>query len=271
MGRRNRFYAYVTARARGIASSWAECEAIVSGRHARYKGFPDRASAEAWLAAGAPYEADPRKPPRFYAHRTEADEGISTSWADCERHVKGRRARYRSFPDRASAEAWLTAGAPYEDRDIEKREALSRYDPESVFFDSGTGPGRGTEIRVTDRDGIPLVHLAPYSAEGRLQPDGNLLLGRSRTNNYGELLSCLLAIEAASALGWKHVHGDSALVLDYWSLGRVSSRVRERDPDLARLAGRAREARARFESAGGRLGRVPGRFNPADLGFHRER
>jgi ribonuclease HI len=267
--RKNRFYAYVTARHRGIVASWSECESIVSGKNARYKGFPTRAEAEAWLATGARYESRDKRESRFYAFHTETGDGIVGSWDECERMVRGRRARYRGFGDREAARAWLDAGAFYEDREIEKREALLAYPEDAVFFDSGTGPGRGTEVRVCDRSGVPLVHLADYD-EGMLVPEGNLVLGRLRSNNYGELMACYLALQAALKLGSSSVFGDSSLVLDYWSLGRVSAAKRAEDPDLARLATRTASQRSDFEQRGGTLGRVPGGLNPADLGYHRD-
>ncbi len=267
--RKNRFYAYVTARERGIVSSWAECEPRVSGREARYKGFADRATAELWLASGGRYETLARSSRKVYAFRTETGDGIVDSWDECERMVRGRRARYRGFDDRDAARRWLDAGAWYEDRETEKRQALRAYPEDAVFFDSGTGPGRGTEVRVTDRSGITVVHLADHE-EGRLVPEGNIVLGRGRTNNYGELLACLLGIQAATKLGSKHVYGDSRLVLEYWSKGRVSRDKRADDPDLAALAEVTRCARARFEKGGGTLGRIPGGLNPADLGYHRD-
>jgi len=267
--RKNRFYAYVTARERGIVSSWAECEARVSGKEARYKGFPDRATAELWLSTGARYETLARSSSKVYAYHTETGDGIAQTWDECERIVRGRRARYRGFDDRAAAQQWLDAGAWYEDRETEKKEALRAYPDDSVFFDSGTGPGRGTEIRVTDRSGITVIHLAEHD-EGRLVPEGNVVLGHDRTNNYGELLACLLAIQAATRLGSRHVYGDSKLVLDYWSRGRVSRDKREEDPDLAKLARIAKRARDAFERDGGTLDRIPGGLNPADLGFHRD-
>lgn len=268
--KKNRFYAYMTARERGIARSWAECEQKVSGKQARYKGFADRASAEAWLHGGARYDSRPPDgPPRVYAYRTETEEGIAKSWTECEHIVRGRKARYRGFETAQAARRWLDEGAIYENRDVEKTEALARYPQDAVFFDSGTGPGRGAEIKVTDREGVPLVHLAQRE-EGTLRPEGSVVLGRGRTNNYGELLACLVALQAARALGSKSVYGDSKLVLDYWSKGHVSRDKRAADPDLAELADECASERERFEEQGGTLGHVPGRFNPADLGYHRE-
>jgi ribonuclease HI len=266
---RNRWYAYVTPRGHGVVDSWEACEAQVSGKPNRCKGFPDRASAERWLAAGARYDAADR-PAKFYAWLAEGDEqGVETSWADCERRVRGRRARYRGFPDPEAARRWLAAGAPYRDREDEKSAALDALAEDAVFFDSGTGPGRGAEVKVTDRDGVPLVHLADPE-EGELTPEGTLVLGRKRTNNYGELYACLLALRAAERLGSKHVYGDSKLVIEFWSRGFVSATKRAAAPDLAELSARTKAARSAFERRGGALSHVPGGVNPADLGFHRE-
>jgi hypothetical protein len=57
--------------------------------------------------------------------------------------VRGRRARYRGFPDPEAARRRLAAGAPYRDREDEKAAALEALPEDAVFFDSGTGPGRG--------------------------------------------------------------------------------------------------------------------------------
>ena len=77
-------------------------------------------------------------------------------------------------------------------------------------------------------------------------------------------------IFTATKLGSKHLYGDSKLVLDYWSKGRVSKDKRADDPDLASLASLTKKARARFEKDGGTLGRISGGLNPADLGYHRD-
>ena len=268
---KSRFYAWMLPDGkRGIESSWADCEAVVKGRNARFRGFPDRGSAERWLAG----EDVPRPPragarPRIYAWHTEDEEGVAASWEDCERSVKGRSARFRCFEDRRSALDWLAQGAPYEDREAARRDALSGCPEDSLFFDSGTGPGRGVEVRVTDRDGTPLVHLGK-PVEGRLTREGNLILGRGRTNNFGELMACLLALRAARATGRLHVMGDSRRVLDFWSRGRVSRAKRAEDPDLARLAAETASERRCFEASGGRVDWIPGGVNPADLGFHRD-
>ena len=54
--KRNHFYAFTIDGRQGIVTSWRECEAIVRGRSARYRGFPTRSEAETWLRNGASYQ-----------------------------------------------------------------------------------------------------------------------------------------------------------------------------------------------------------------------
>jgi ribonuclease HI len=255
-----------------VVASWPACEARVSGRKARYRGFPDRASAERWLAADGDDRAGQAPGPRkVYAYRTETSEGVVDSWAACSGAVEGHKARYRSFPDAASARRWLADGARYEDRVALGAAAVASLPDDAVYFDSGTGPGHGAEVRITDRAGASLLHLAGDLPPGSTATAaGNLILGRSRTNNYGELLACLLALRVAEHTGTKAVLGDSRLVLDYWSKDRVSAAKRASDPALSELAREAAQARRAFERAGGRLAHVSGSVNPADLGYHRD-
>jgi ribonuclease HI len=139
---------------------------------------------------------------------------------------------------------------------------------DAVYFDAGTGRGDGTESNVTDRAGTPLAHLeAPAHVLTRF---GTIRLSPGRTNNYGELLGCYYALKVARRLGVKKVLGDSALVLDYWSKGKISAEKRESDPDLVKLATLTARERRAFEAEGGSLAHVPGGKNPADLGFHRD-
>ncbi|NOZ02150.1 MAG: ribonuclease HI [Deltaproteobacteria bacterium] len=204
---------------------------------------------------------------KFYAYQMAGASGIVTSWNECESIVSGRNARYRGFATRAEAQAWLDAGAMYENKAAKKAGQRRDLPVDAVYFDSGTGRGRGTEVNVTDREGVPLAHLVVDERD--LTPFGTVLV-RGKTNNYGELLACLYGIRVARKLGKKIVMGDSKLVLDYWSKDFVSQEKREKDPELAQLAGLTCRAREAFEKDGGELRHVPGSVNPADLGFHRD-
>lgn len=204
----------------------------------------------------------------FYAYRADDVEGIVDSWSECEALVSGRRARYRGFETRETAQAWLDGGAEYE-KHAEKKALDQAELPESaIYFDAGTGRGRGTEVNVTDRAGVPLAHME--APERVLTEFGTVLLSPGRTNNYGELMGCLYAMRVARRLGILLVMGDSKLVLDFWSKGRVGHERLDGDTDLKKLVDMTVRERRAFEAVGGRLEHVPGRINPADLGFHKE-
>lgn len=232
---------------------------------------------------------------RFYAWRVGDEEGVTTSWPECEAKVKGRNARYKRFSTLEEALAWLRDGAKYGPWDdgvrplrLTKEGGAGRARPnrrpkaqhrtptigpplprDAIYFDSGTGRGQGIEVNVTTWDRKPVAHLL-VSGE-RITPYGTIQLSKGRTNNYGELLACLLAIRAARRLGFKKVGGDSRLVLDYWSKGHVKRPLTRADPDLARLVEMTKAERAAFEAEGGVLHHVRGSLNPADLGFHSRR
>ena len=219
----------------------------------------------------------PAKKKKFYAYFVPASgaasargakeirsvkEGVTDSWATCERFVSGRAgARFRAFDDRAAAAAWLAQGAVYEAKAARPR---PRLEP-GIYFDAGTGRGNGVEISVTDEKGKDLLHkvlaLRPLNAFGKH------LLDDEATNNYGELLALRYALAIARTEKVNKVFGDSKLVIDFWSRWRIKRKdLPEATVTLADEVSRAREA---FEAAGGMVARISGDFNPADLGFHR--
>ena len=203
---------------------------------------------------------------KCYAFVVAGEQGIVKTWAECGARTQGRPARYKGFASEAEAQAWLDGGAIYESKAKAKKMQQQDLPEDAIYFDAGTGRGVGTESRVTDRSGASLTWMA--LDEKDVTKEGNLLLV-NRTNNFGELTAFCMAIEIAMKQGYKHILGDSKLVIEYWSKGYISKKVRETDPDLVALAERAKKLRTRFEADGGRVSHVSGDLNPADLGFHK--
>lgn len=196
----------------------------------------------------------------FYAYIVPEKKlkGIAASWAQCEKLVKGERgARYRGFPTKKEAEAWLREGARYDAKSAVKLE-------KGIYFDAGTGRGRGVEISVTDERGKNLLHKVLSARQ--LNRFGKYLLGKKATNNYGELLACRYALQIAVKGKIKNVFGDSRLIIDYWTKWRVKKDVPSETFSLARETAAWRE---QFEESGGAVKRLSGKNNPADLGFHK--
>lgn len=201
------------------------------------------------------------KKPKYYAYFVhDGVQGVTDSWSECEKMVKGKPgARFKAFDDERDAEAWLANGAMYESGPNIKLVP-------GIYFDAGTGRGKGVEISVTDEKGKNLLHKALDKKE--LNRFGKHLLDDpSTTNNYGELLALRYALQIAKKSRVKHVFGDSKLVIDYWSKWRMKRK--ELPEETVELAHEVAGLREEFERKGGSVARIPGGYNPADLGFHK--
>jgi len=184
--------------------------------------------------------------------------GTCSSWAECEKKVKGvNGARFKGFKDLAEAKDWLSAGAKYEVK-------VKRKMPAGIYFDAGTGRGKGVEISVTDKNGKDLLGKVLHPE--LLNEHGKHLLPKGKTNNYGELLACRYALELAMKAGEEGVFGDSRLVVDFWSKGMVKKEVAA---ETRKLAFEVAALRRDFEAKGGNVSLISGDNNPADLGFHK--
>ena len=187
--------------------------------------------------------------------------GIAESWQECERFVKGvYNARYRGFGDKADAEAWLHSGAQYETKE---RRAIKLE--AGIYFDAGTGRGKGVEVSVTDEKGkdslIKILSAKQINKFGKHQ-----VADKEITNNYGELLAMKYALEIAEKMKIRKIFGDSKLVIEYWSQWKMKRKELPRA--TVELAGEVAAMRQAFEKSGGQVVRISGDDNPADLGFH---
>ncbi len=205
---------------------------------------------------------------KYYAYLLRSGaSAVVDNWKDCEKKVSGvYGARYKGFPAKKEAEDWLSAGAKYEVRS-RKSSVVSRQSKleSGIYFDAGTGRGKGVEISVTDERGNDLLHEILTTKD--INKFGKHLVGKKATNNYGELLACLYAMQVAMKKGQKKVFGDSKLVIDYWSKGFIKKdKVADETVELAMVVAGLREE---FEESGGAISRISGDNNPADLGFHR--
>lgn len=203
----------------------------------------------------------PKKVNSFYGFLipSTGESGIKNSWAECKKKVDGVvGARYKGFSTIVDAKKWLKEGALY---GIKEKVVLKN----GIYFDAGTGYGKGVEISVTDEKGTNLLHdILPKNIINHRGK--HWVLEKGATNNFGELLALKYALQIAKKHNIKNIFGDSKLVIDYWSLWKVKKDVAQATKDLAKETAKLREA---FEKKGGAVERVSGDINPADLGFHR--
>jgi ribonuclease HI len=181
---------------------------------------------------------------KYYAYFVNGSKGVTESWDECREIVSGAQgAKFKSFESLNDAELWLEAGADYKIKHVGLKDG--------IYFDAGTGAGKGVEVNVTNEKGEGLRAK-------------QLLKGG--TNNFGELLACKYALQIALKTGVKEVFGDSRLVIDYWSKGYIKKELPKETIDLAM---EVKKIRYEFEKAGGKIEQISGGKNPADLGFHR--
>lgn len=257
---KQKFYAYyINEATMGVVDNWPMCQEICKGQKARYKSFSSQKEAKEWLNNGGNYEEAKGK---YYACYFE-DSGsrkILSSWSQCQKEIKGKKARYKSFKTKIEAENWLNKGAVYQSK-AEIKKSL----PEGIYFDAGTGRGIGVEVRVTNVKGESILDY--YLEKEKINEFGNYLCKKGSTNNFGELLGIYAALKIALIKNIFNIFGDSRLVLDYWSKGYIKEN--NVNSETFELAQKVKKLRMEFERLGGKIEHVSGDFNPADLGFHK--
>lgn len=196
---------------------------------------------------------------KFYAYLTDKKKGITDNWPNCEKIVSGiDGAKFKSFLTEDEAKRWLEAGADY---DIKHIAAES-----GIYFDAGTGGGKGVEISVTDEIGNGLLDkILPQKSLNRR---GHHWIFQNTTNNFGELLACKYALQIAKKEGIKKVFGDSKLVIRFWSKGFLNEKMLPKA--TVALSKEVAALRGEFEKEGGQIEKIAGASNPADLGYHKE-
>lgn len=195
----------------------------------------------------------------FYAYILSDKKGIVEDWESCKALVNGvSGAKFKKFKTLVEANAFINNG------EIELEDA--------IYFDAGTGRGRGVEVRVTDKNKNSLIPILRenrkdiidfFNKKGwNINEFSNIELGNNYTNNFGELLGCYLALIIANIKGVNKIFGDSNLVIAYWSKGICNID----DKETLKLVEVVSKLRDNFK---GKIEHISGDINPADLGFHK--
>jgi ribonuclease HI len=95
--------------------------------------------------------------------------------------------------------------------------------------------------------------------------------GVVQQNNTAEMISLLFALRVAKEVeSITTIYSDSSLMIDYWSLGKINSKTRSSmDKKKLEYILECTSLRKEFESRGGKVLKISGDKNPADLGYHR--
>ncbi|AHH12876.1 Hypothetical protein BHO_0031100 [Borrelia hermsii YBT] len=179
---------------------------------------------------------------------------IFTSWEECKNKIIGQNNKIKSFKTREEAKNWLS------------RNGKADIYPTGIYFDSGTGRGKGVEIRVVNEKGISIINKI---IDQSLINDYNNYYVKDFdgiSNNYGELLGLYIALKIALQEDTKSIFGDSKLVIDYWSKGFYNKKLNKNTIKLIQDVTKLRHV---FEEKGGQISLISGDNNIADLGFHK--
>lgn len=257
-----KYYAYyINEKTFGTVDNWPLCQEICKGTSAKYKSFPDEKEAKQWLVNGC--ESDTGKTSKKIYGVLFVENSMTKiyySWELCQKAIKDKKVRYRSFKSESEAKKWLDLGAHYENK-----EEIKRNLEEGVYFDAGTGRGIGVETRVTDKYGNSLIHeIVPKE---KVTVHGNYLCKEGSTNNFGELMGIYIALKLSIKNENKKIFGDSRLIIEYWSKGHA--KINELPKETVELINFVKALRIEFERAGGEIKHISGDYNPSDLGFHK--
>ncbi|AWG43183.1 ribonuclease HI [Candidatus Borreliella tachyglossi] len=179
---------------------------------------------------------------------------IFTSWEDCKSKLIGQKNKIKSFKTREEAENWLL------------RDSKTSVYPTGIYFDAGTGRGRGVEIRVVNEKGVSIINK--IIDQSLINEHNNYYVQDfdGISNNYGELLGLYIALKIALKEDIKNIFGDSKLVIDYWSKGFYNKNLKKPTINLIKNVTLLRNS---FEKQDGQILFIPGDNNIADLGFHK--
>ncbi|WPM05513.1 ribonuclease H family protein [Borreliella sinica] len=181
---------------------------------------------------------------------------IFKSWEECKTAIKGKNNKIKSFKSIEQAQNWL----------LYNGDKINQH-PIGIYFDSGTGRGKGVEIRIVNEKGISI--LDKILDTSLINEYGNHYVKNFQgiSNNFGELLALYTAIKIALKKNTKNIFGDSKLIIDYWSKGIYNGKKLKQI--TINLIKKTVELRKKFEEQGGKISFIPGSENIADLGFHK--
>lgn len=199
----------------------------------------------------------------YYAYYLieEQKSGVVNTWEECKNLTTNKKSRYKKFSTLSSAKEWIKNGCIYE----KKENIYPNLDENAIYFDAGTGRGIGVEVRVTNINRQSI--LSKIIPENLINKYGNYQVAKNRTNNFGELTGAFFALKLALKYNIKLICGDSKLVIDYWINCRYNKA--NIDNDTIKLIEKTNKLYIEYKLKGGKISRISGDINPADLGFHK--
>ena len=257
---------YVETNTFDIVTSPEEAQKLRKGKHNLSKKFSSKEKAEEWLKTVKDKKGNILlniKKEVYYAilFLDNFDSLITNDNEEKDRIILNRKYVLKSFNCELECKLWIRIM-----KDYHKKNYNCFFNDTTIFFDSGTGRGIGTEVRVTDYLGNSLLYELDEYKE-KINQFGNYNLGNV-DNNYGELHGLYFALLLSKKRNIKRIVGDSMTVILHWNK-EIKNKINlsKNTIDLIEIV---RDLRFEFELLGGEIHYISGDFNPADLGFHRK-
>jgi ribonuclease HI len=212
---------------------------------------------------------------KYYAVKVGKVPGIYLEWEECKRQVDGYPgAIHKSFKSKIEAERFITE---------EKEPEQKSYEGCVVYVDGGQNKQSGKVawgrvVYMGPEGKIDLVGMYPnlttdmelVTVDLPKAPQTTLIVASFKDvvmeNNGAELLAMLFALRLASIVPEiTEICSDSQLVVDYWSLGKYKAGIIEKK---LKVIQECTILRKQFMSRGGKVTKIYGDDNYADLGYH---
>ncbi len=274
----NKFYAVHRGRVPGVYFDWASCKAQVDGFAGNsYKSFSSLSEAQKFVGGSNP---------SLGAHLAPA----SSSSSGRSLMPLGPLPSIPQLPIE-SRSPFQSPRVPISGLDLlqqSNQTALSvlgaqKLDPSRIYVDGGHNRQTGDEAWacVVDSLGQDLVEVHQKQFLDLQLRDVQLPVGRrfvavskfkdvvSQQNNGAELLAMVMALRIAeNNPGIATVCSDSHLIVEFWSRKLGHSQRLSMDPRKVQYIDELIYRASKFRLRGGQLVQIPGKGNPADLGYH---
>lgn len=225
----------------------------------------------------------------YYAVKKGHNVGIYSTWGECEQQTKGyKNAVFRKFDTTEEAHEFINGTLNSSSKVNNIAIDISSLDPsKTIYVDGAFNKKTGNDAWGSVVNGYSCDLIRWACSQGLLQdmevkevtlPKGKrwIIVAKfervTHQNNGAELLALIAGLRMAIHLIKNNVPittvlSDSELVL-FWSIRLKDESAATFDPRKVYYIHELIKLRKEYESYGGKVEKVNGDFNPADLGYH---
>jgi len=203
--------------------------------------------------------------------------GVYKTWTECKEQTDGfSGASFKKFSTREDADKSFNG-------QVAESVSEKREDEFCIYVDGAHNKVTRDEAwgSVVDQNGKDLIEPYKHLLDDMVLTTKNLPVGTrtliiakfndvsTQQINGAELLSLIAGIRIAQEIKCLTVCSDSKLMTDYWSKRLKPESKLKMDPLKSNWVEYLIKIRQNFEKIGGKIEKISGDDNPADLGFHK--